>query len=160
MTKINEKKAVIYARATNYLHGQEDYCIECQLSDCLEYCDARSLTVVSGHFDIGSTMASTRPGLDAIYDLILSGLVDAVVVTSLNRIFRTRSEASEFFELLSECDVTLHVKDLKSEKSLTDVSPTEMQNTDAMLRARKVKNGLKTSKSGKAKVIPKGTKKK
>jgi DNA invertase Pin-like site-specific DNA recombinase len=154
MKKNKEVKAAIYARASNDTVGDASLCIECQIAECQDYCDRQSLTVVAGHFDIGSASATSRPGLDAVYDLLLTGLVDALVVTSLSRIFRTRKKAIEFAELLSESGVTLYVCDLEQgeTREICEVIPAKMSANDSKSRSQRGKN--------KSKVIPKQSKKK
>lgn len=162
MKKNKEVRAVIYARANS--DTEKGWCIGCQISECLEYCDSHSFTVVGGHFDIGSTMAINRPGLDAIYDLLLSELVDVLVVTSLDRIFRTRNEALEFAELLHESGVTVHVSDLgpKENNPLSEAVTAGMRALETKVRSQKARAAAKkkTSKSNKVKVIPNLSKKK
>lgn len=155
MKKNKEVKAAIYARVSNDTEGDASLCIECQIAECQDYCDRKSLTVVAGHFDIGSASATSQPGLDAVYDLLLTGLVDVLVVTSLSRIFRTREKAIEFAELLRDSGVTLHLSNLEPAEidQLNEVIQTKMSTHDSKTRSQRAKTAVK--RKTKVKVIPK-----
>lgn len=160
MKKNKEVRAAIYARGSDDMQTDNSPCVECQIADCLDYCEKQSFTVVAGHFDIGSALATNRPGLDAVYDLLLTGLVDVLVVTSLSRIFRTREKVIEFAELLCDSGVTLHLSNLEPEETdqLNEVIQTKMSTHDSKTRSQRAKTAAK--RKTKAKVIPKRPKKK
>lgn len=82
-----ERRVAIYARCST---SNSDQNPEVQLTELRSYCAARGWTVVEELSDCGYSGASEkRPGLKNLQQLAKSRRVDAVVVTKLDRLFRS-----------------------------------------------------------------------
>jgi site-specific DNA recombinase len=82
-------RAAIYARVST--EGQEDnYSLPTQLEACRRYgCEHDLAIIADGELvDVASGATLNRPKLDTLRDLVRSGLIDAVIVYSVDRLAR------------------------------------------------------------------------
>lgn len=80
-------KVVAYSRVSTSQHGQDP---EVQLSEIRKFCNSRGWAVskeIKDHGFSGST--DLRPGLKELFSLVRSREVNCVVVTKLDRLFRS-----------------------------------------------------------------------
>jgi DNA invertase Pin-like site-specific DNA recombinase len=94
-------KTVIYARTT----AENKVALEKRLKQCREFCDAYSLTVVAEIHEFGNIPA--RPGLAKLRRLIEEGQVEAVVVTSIDRLNRKVNRVAELVNEIEQAGVQL-----------------------------------------------------
>lgn len=80
-------KAAIYARVSTSNHGQNP---EVQLDELRYYCFLKGWEVISEIQDIGFSGATdSRPGLKKLHALVRTQQVEVVLVTKLDRLFRS-----------------------------------------------------------------------
>lgn len=80
-----------------------------QIKECIAYCKTNDLTIVDCFIDVGSSIDKRRPGLVDLLALISTRTLDALVVTSFNRLFRDEPNSTHFIMALGEHKTTLHM---------------------------------------------------
>lgn len=80
-----------------------------QIKECIAYCKTNDLTIVDCFIDVGSAIDKRRPGLADLLALIRTKTLDALVVTSFERLFRDDAKSTQFFAALGEHKITLHL---------------------------------------------------
>lgn len=79
-------KAAIYARVSTSHHDQKP---EIQVEELKRYCQARGWTIAKEITDHVSGGTDQRPGLKQLMALVRSRKIDCVVVTKMDRLFRS-----------------------------------------------------------------------
>lgn len=101
-------RVAIYARVSTNKEQKP----EAQIAEIKSYCERRGWIVIEELVDQGySGKSDKRPGLDRLLSLVRAGKVDGVVVTKLDRLFRSlqhlTATLSEFAEL-NICFTAVH----------------------------------------------------
>ena len=79
-------RVVTYSRVSTSHHDQNP---DIQVQELRRYCDGRSWTIVAEITDHASGGTDKREGLQRLLKMIEAGEVDCVVVTKLDRLFRS-----------------------------------------------------------------------
>lgn len=149
MKKKKLTKAVIYVRSSVNEPAQH---IEDQIFACLHYCKANDLVIVDCVTEIGSTVDKSRQGLKRLLSLIRDKAVDAIVVTSFNRIHRKFNSTVAFMNRIIEQDVELHTLDKGTDydEIVTEAFCIEIGNVEKEIISQE-----ESTRSASKKTIPK-----
>ena len=97
------KKVAIYARCSTY---NKDQRIEVQIDQLKPYCFSRSWEIVEVISDVGfSGGTDKRPGLKRLMNLAKTRKIDVIVVTKLDRFFRSLNHMVATLQELNEIGV-------------------------------------------------------
>lgn len=99
-------RAVPYARSA----VENKAALEIQLAQCREYCHANGLSVVTEIYEFGlSGTTLNRPGLIKLRELVERREVDAVVITSIDRLGRKIDQVTELVREFEQAGVCLRL---------------------------------------------------
>ncbi|MGZ3775306.1 MAG: recombinase family protein [Bdellovibrio sp.] len=79
-------RTVIYARVSTSHHDQNP---DIQVRELRKYCANRDWNIAHEIIDFGSGGSDKREGLQLLFQLIAKGEIDCIVVTKLDRLFRS-----------------------------------------------------------------------
>lgn len=79
-------KAIIYARVSTSNHDQNPYI---QIRELKSYCKSRDWQIVDEIVDYASGGTDKREGLQKVFRLLNEGKADCLIVTKLDRLFRS-----------------------------------------------------------------------
>jgi len=89
-----EVRAIIYARVSS---GDQKSDLERQIQYLTEYCTFKGYKVIDVLSDVASGLKTDRRGLMKLFDYVVNGQVDVVVVTYRDRLTRFGFEYLEYF---------------------------------------------------------------
>lgn len=102
-------RAALYGRISQDRDGA-GIKVEAQLSDCSRYCESKSWEVVETFRDDDTSAyrGRVRKGYKALCEAIEARRVDVVVVTHLDRLFRSNLELEHFIALIEKTGVKVY----------------------------------------------------
>lgn len=94
------KKALIYMRVAS--HENADFILFRQSDEIVRFCENNGYAVAGAYTDTGSGLDNGLPGRNLIIDRITKEHIDAVIVTSFDRVSRIQADLIVFYGFLKE----------------------------------------------------------
>lgn len=103
--------AVIYARVSTDQQANEGVSLDMQIARCMEYLDAKGLTLLDTIVDAGFSAKSIagRQGFTRIVDMLNRREINHVVTYKLDRAFRDTEEGLHLVKIMAKRGVALHI---------------------------------------------------
>ena len=102
------KRAIIYARVSTEDQAEHGYSLQSQFEACRAYAERNHLAVVAEIQDDMSGAKLARPGLDDLRDRLDSGVAEAVIVFSPDRLTRNLAHSLVLREEWMRAGIELH----------------------------------------------------
>lgn len=100
-------RAIIYVRVSTNVQ-EDNYSFSTQLAACHTYAAQQGMTVIAEFQEVESGGTLNRPELDKARDLIRTGLADALIVYSMDRLSRRLADMLLLREELRQHNAELH----------------------------------------------------
>jgi site-specific DNA recombinase len=103
-------KAIIYARVSTETQSQKGLSIDAQIAKCMEYLQARGMTLADVVIDaVSAKNVSGRPGFSRIMKMINRKEIAHVICWKIDRAFRNTGEGIEAINLMGKRGAQIHV---------------------------------------------------
>lgn len=100
-------RAVIYARVSTNVQ-EDNYSFETQIDACQVYASQQGMTVIAVFCEVESGATLNRPELEKIRRLVRGGMIDVLLVYSMDRLSRSLVDMLHLKEELRSYNVELH----------------------------------------------------